>query len=117
LSRKPKIACSLDPELAFLKNVKGVSQVFNRVFRKIFDGLAELEADRLTAWTALVNGKLEVEVSIRPKEPDSKPEQSRRERSTAAPQREKSGEGKAKGKDKTLLHDLVGKFEKFEPSS
>ena len=117
MSRKPKIACSLDPELAFLKNVKGVSQVFNRVFRKIFEGLADVDPDRLSAWTALVNGKLEVEVSIRPKEPDSKAKRSRQERSLPKASPPKKEKEKSKEEDKTLLHDLVGKFEKFEPGS
>jgi len=107
LNRKPKIACSLEPELAFLKNVKGVSRVFNRVFLKIFDGLAELRTDRLAAWTALVNGELEVEIFIRPKkDPGSK-------RKRPRPEQKSSKEGD----EKALLHDLVGKFEDFKPGN
>ncbi len=118
LARKPKIACSLEPELAFLKNVKGVSAVFNRVFLKIFDCLAELETDRLSAWTALVNGKLEVEVTIRPKkEPDSKPKRWRQERSLPRTTLSKEEKEKSTKEDKTLLHNLVGKFDNFDPSN
>ncbi len=113
LSRKPKIACSLEPELVFLKNVKGVSTVFNRVFVKIFRCLAEVDSDRLAAWTALVNGDVEIEVSLRPKKDlNSKLRQPRTE--------EKSDQQVASMKkkdDKTLLQNLVGKFDNFEPSS
>ena len=113
MSRKPKIACSLEPELAFLKNLKGVSQVFNRVFLKIFDGLAELGTDRLAAWTALVNGDLEVEIFIRPKKaPGSKQKRPRLEQKSSS-----KATSMKKGDEKALLHDLVGKFEDFKPSN
>ncbi len=113
MSKKPKIACSLEPELAFLKNVKGVSTVFNRIFGEIFRGLAEIDSDRLAAWTALVNGDLEVEIAIRPKqEHGSKPKRSRPEQKPSS-----KATSMKKEDEKTLLHDLVGKFENFEPGS